>query len=219
MLGSLHRAMGVRPLMGQSVCSVEPTLPRYRTIVADPPWPYPEGFARLVPTGKSVNLKRDGDRASVGSFRTRELPYEPTPIETIRALPVAALAEVDARLFLWTTNKWLPESFSLLAQWGFEYRQLLVWQKADGGPFITSVAPNTAEFLVVATKGSPERIGSFPSQVLRFPAKRNHSTKPEGILDLIEQVSPGPYAELFSRRARFGWDYPIGDQALGGRAA
>ena len=27
------------------------------------------------------------------------------------------------------------------------------------------------------------------------------------------------YAELFARRARFGWDYPIGDQALGGAAA
>ena len=40
-----------------------------------------------------------------------------------------------------------------------------------------------------------------------------HSAKPDAcsFIDLlVEEVSPGPYAELFSRRARFGWDYPIG---------
>jgi N6-adenosine-specific RNA methylase IME4 len=33
-----------------------------------------------------------------------------------------------------------------------------------------------------------------------------HSQKPEGFLDLVESVSPGPYLELFARRNRFGWD-------------
>jgi N6-adenosine-specific RNA methylase IME4 len=41
-----------------------------------------------------------------------------------------------------------------------------------------------------------------------------HSAKPEAFLDIVEQVSPGPYLELFARRARFGWDY-WGDQSLG----
>lgn len=31
---------------------------------------------------------------------------------------------------------------------------------------------------------------------------------------MVERVSPGPYLELFARRARFGWDY-WGDQSLG----
>lgn len=31
---------------------------------------------------------------------------------------------------------------------------------------------------------------------------------------MVERVSPGPYVELFARRARFGWDY-WGDQSLG----
>jgi N6-adenosine-specific RNA methylase IME4 len=39
-------------------------------------------------------------------------------------------------------------------------------------------------------------------------------TLPDAILDMIEQVSPGPYLELFARRARFGWDY-WGDESLG----
>lgn len=46
-----------------------------------------------------------------------------------------------------------------------------------------------------------------------------HSAKPDAFLDLVERVSPAPRAELFARRARFGWDYPIGDQSLGGVAA
>lgn len=41
-----------------------------------------------------------------------------------------------------------------------------------------------------------------------------HSEKPEAFVDLVERVSPGPYVELFARRARFGWDY-WGDQSLG----
>jgi N6-adenosine-specific RNA methylase IME4 len=34
------------------------------------------------------------------------------------------------------------------------------------------------------------------------------------ILDIVEQVSPGPYLEMFARRARFGWDY-WGNESLG----
>jgi N6-adenosine-specific RNA methylase IME4 len=42
-----------------------------------------------------------------------------------------------------------------------------------------------------------------------------HSAKPEAFLDLVERVSPGPYLELFARRARLGWD-TWGNEALGG---
>ena len=185
---------------------------RYRTIVADPPWAYPEGFARSTPTGKSLNVKRD-EWAENNKFQRKELPYKAMTTGEMVLLPVEEMADKDCRLFLWTTNKWLPQAFGVMEGWQFSYRQTLIWHKADGGPFITSVAPNTAEFLLVGTKGDPERLGSFPSQVLRFPAIRNHSTKPDGIIDLIEQTSPGPYLEMFARRARFGWDY-WGDESL-----
>jgi N6-adenosine-specific RNA methylase IME4 len=33
-------------------------------------------------------------------------------------------------------------------------------------------------------------------------------------VDLAERTSPGPYLEMFARRARFGWDYH-GDESLG----
>lgn len=40
-----------------------------------------------------------------------------------------------------------------------------------------------------------------------------HSAKPEAFLDMVEQVSPGPYLELFARRNRLGWD-SWGNEAL-----
>ena len=33
-----------------------------------------------------------------------------------------------------------------------------------------------------------------------------HSQKPEHFYDMVEQVSPAPYVELFARRHRLGWD-------------
>jgi N6-adenosine-specific RNA methylase IME4 len=185
---------------------------KYRTIVADPPWEYPEGFARSTPTGKSLNVKRD-TWAENNRFQRKDLPYEAMSVADIRALPLREFASTDCRCFLWTTNKWLESAFGVMKAWGFFQRQLLVWEKASGGPFITSVAPNTAEFILVGTKGAPERTGSFLATVLRYPAKRKHSTKPEGFFDDVEQVSPGPYLELFARRQRLGWD-TWGNEAL-----
>lgn len=41
-----------------------------------------------------------------------------------------------------------------------------------------------------------------------------HSVKPDAFLDMVEAALPGPYLEMFARRARFGWDY-WGDESLG----
>jgi N6-adenosine-specific RNA methylase IME4 len=42
-----------------------------------------------------------------------------------------------------------------------------------------------------------------------------HSVKPDAFYDLVESVSPGPYVELFARRARLGdWSY-WGNESLG----
>lgn len=43
--------------------------------------------------------------------------------------------------------------------------------------------------------------------------RTKHSVKPDAFYDLVEQVSTGPYLELFSRRTRMGWDH-WGDEAV-----
>lgn len=176
---------------------------KYRTIVADPPWDYPEGFV--------------GFNRTPGKWSRRvakSLPYPSMSIDEIAALPVADMAENQSALFLWATNRYLPAAFSVVAQWGFQYRQTLVWHKVNGPIFGGSVAPNHAEFLLVCRRGAHRWTGRGSSSVtsIGFNAKV-HSRKPEAFLDFVESVSPGPYLELFARRQRLGWD-TWGDEAL-----
>lgn len=189
---------------------------KYRTIVADPPWPYEKGaFKRMAATGKSANVKRDGVRAVQGRAVKRSLPYAGMTVEAICAMPVRALAEPSgSRLFLWATNRFLKSGFDVLNAWGFEYVQTLVWHKLNPVPFPLDVAPSSAEFLLTGITGSPGRGTAWDSSVVAQGVPKEHSRKPEVFLDLIEAASPGPYVELFARRARFGWDY-FGDESLG----
>jgi N6-adenosine-specific RNA methylase IME4 len=164
--------------------------PPYRTIVADPPWEYDEGFA--VGPGH-------------GTLIQRPLPYSSMSLFDILCLPVAVLAGRDSRLFMWTTNRYLPVAAGIMAAWGFAYRQALVWHKTDAN-LPGSIAPNSAEFLLVAVRGKPERLATMPSAVLSSTRRGGHSSKPAAMADYIEQVSPGPYLELFARAPRLGWD-------------
>jgi N6-adenosine-specific RNA methylase IME4 len=176
----------------------------YRTIVVDPPWDYPEGFM--------------GFNRTVGKWSERidkPLPYASMTVEEISQLPVSDLAGSSAAVFLWTTNKYLPYAFGVIASWGFVYRQTIIWHKQHG-LFGGSIAPNHAEFLLVARRGYHRWSGRSVSSVVsaRFnPRNRAHSRKPDVFLDIVEQVSPGPYLELFARRQRLGWD-TWGNEAL-----
>ena len=59
---------------------------RYRTIVADPPWEYDEGFPSGI-VSTSGEVKR----------WTYHLPYPSMTLEEIKALPVADVADRNAR--------------------------------------------------------------------------------------------------------------------------
>lgn len=174
---------------------------KYRTIVADPPWDY-AGFA-------------GGHSRTPGKWEgpvvTVPLPYRSMTLDEIRSLPVAEMADIDSRLFLWTTNRYLPDSFSVMNAWGFRYRQTLIWHKTDLN-LPGHLAPN-AEFVMVGVKGNPGRLSTLSSPVIETPITKDHSRKPECWLDHFEQVSPGPYLELFARRQRLGWD-TWGNEAL-----
>lgn len=195
---------------------------RYRTIVADPPWPHDDGFA----SSRGPRWGDYGDRASgakPGTYKTaatqtiaRGLPYPSMTIEAICALPID-FVEADARLFLWATSRHLGSAFAVVEAWGFKYVQTVVWRKTGTPtPFGGSVAPNHAEFLLVAKRGSPPLLERWKSSVVDAPANPSvlrHSQKPDVFLDLIEQASPGPYLEMFARRQRLGWD-TWGNEAL-----
>jgi len=168
---------------------------RYATIVADPPWIYAEPHVSFP--GAPGRQRRV----------TKPLPYAQMPVEAIKHLPVGDLAEPNAHLWLWTTNRYLRDAFDVAAAWGFAFRQVVVWRKTGSpSPFAASVAPNHAEFLLFCARGSLPLLTRLASNVVDAPKQYAHSRKPEVFVDLIESVSPGPRVELFSRRHRLGWD-------------
>ena len=63
---------------------------------------------------------------------------------------------------------------------------------------------NAHEVCLVATRGRPERLDAATPSVF-FAPRLAHSAKPDEFYELVERLSPGPFAELFARRERDGW--------------
>lgn len=200
---------------------------RYRTIVADPPWDHSDGTGYVVTIGDRTTRRQRDD----GGYTTAP-PYPSMGLPEIKALPVDGLAEDDAHLYLWTTNRYLRSVWDVAEAWDFSGVCVLTWCKPWMGALGGGAWQANTEFCLFARRGNlPAAKGQTRGRWYSWPRRRGapvpegerrrsmHSAKPEAFLDLVEQVSPGPYAELFARRGRLGWDYPIGDQALGGMAA
>jgi N6-adenosine-specific RNA methylase IME4 len=139
-------------------------------------------------------------------------------LEDIAALPVHALAERAAHLYLWTTNRFLEAAYAVVRAWNFRQPQVLVWCKPPMGVGFGGAFTVTAEFILFARRGSLPHSKRQDSSWWNWSRVYEnghiaHSAKPDAFLDLVEQVSPGPYLELFARRQRLGWD-TWGDEAL-----
>jgi N6-adenosine-specific RNA methylase IME4 len=126
---------------------------------------------------------------------------------------VAGLAEDDAHLYLWTTQRYLWDARRIADVWQFQPVKLLTWCKPPTGFSMGGAWGNASEFCLFARRGTLRTTARIPRDWWEWP-RGEHSAKPEAFLDLVERVSPGPYLEMFARRARFGWDY-WGDQSLG----
>lgn len=187
---------------------------RYRTIVADPPWVKPDTGGRTRAEGGMWDTAGSG---MVG--KSSVTPYAQMTLEEIAALPIPDLAARDAHLYVWTFGPYIPEAYRLVEGWGFKASALLTWCKAPMGLGFGGAYVPTTEHLLFARRGRDIRLRRWDSTwaAMKRPYLGNggptHSAKPEGMLDIVEQVSPGPYLELFARRQRLGWD-TWGDEAL-----
>jgi N6-adenosine-specific RNA methylase IME4 len=176
---------------------------RYRTIVADPPW----AVQRL----SSPGAKAFG--AHTETIKSVRLEYPTMSVAEIAALPVRALAADDAHLYVWTINTFLEATYAIARAWGFEPRTLLTWAKAPMGLGPGGAFSQTSEHILFARRGRDIAKARADSTWWQWPRGR-HSAKPDAFQDLVEQVSPGPYVELFARRDRLGWD-TWGNESLG----
>ncbi len=171
----------------------------FRTIVADPPWKY----------GKWGKASEKAFLVSGICEETNKeipMPYPTMSVDEICALKVGELAADDCDLYLWTTQKYLPDAFKVLAAWGFKYCQTLTWCKTPRGTGQGGLFCPTTEFLILGRKGKMPKKPRIDSTWWNVKRPHNsHSTKPEFFQDLIETVSDGPRLELFARRPRDGW--------------
>jgi N6-adenosine-specific RNA methylase IME4 len=166
---------------------------KYRTIVADPPWT-PE-------LGGTWGARIDKGRP--------QRFYETQALEWIKGLDVPAAAQ--AHLYLWAITPHVDWGFEVARAWGFEPLTMLTWKKPGLG---TGRFRCNTEHVIVARKGprhgNPFGQGENYAQategtLFEWPRGR-HSEKPDAFLDLVEELSPGPYLEMFARRQRLGWD-------------
>jgi N6-adenosine-specific RNA methylase IME4 len=190
-------------------------LSRYATILADPPWDVKAG-----PAGAPYTLDEDGvQRWDTVSRPSRSLSYQSMTVAQIAALRVADVAADDAHLYLWTINKYLRDAFDIAKAWGFEYSTTLVWAKKPMGGGLGGAYGISTEFLLFCRRGSLAAHGRQSTTWFDFKrpydlrGKPNHSGKAQEFYGVIEQVSPGPYLEMFARSNRLGWD-SWGDECL-----
>ena len=182
--------------------------PRLNGSVADPPWAYGTWPGTM---GPNARWKPDGPRDN----RRKVIDYPTMTVEQIAALPVARLAEADAHLYLWTTNRYLWDAKAVAEAWGFRYSQLLVWAKTPMGAGPGGTWAQSTEYVLFCRRGSLKSLRRFDSTWFNWRrAGRAHSRKPDAFIDMVEQASPGPYVELFARRDRLGWD-TWGNESLG----
>jgi N6-adenosine-specific RNA methylase IME4 len=124
-------------------------------------------------------------------------------VEEIAALPVADLAADVCHLHLWTTHSFLFDAKRVMDAWGFAYKGVFVWVKPHHQMGTGYYWRGAAEFLLLGVKGGQTFLDrSVPNWVCS--ERTEHSAKPEAVRRLIERVSPGPYLELFGRRAVHG---------------
>lgn len=157
----------------------------FATIVIDPPWDW-------------------GDEGDVNQMGRAKPDYATMGIDDLLGLPVDRLADEDAHLYLWITNRSLPKGFQLLDRWGFRYITAITWVKPSFG--MGNYFRGQTEHVLFGVKGSQPLLRKNASTLFHAPrGPGGHSSKPDEFLAFVESCSPGPYLELFSRHARPGW--------------
>lgn len=163
---------------------------KYRIIVVDPPW--------------EIKKITHPDRPN-----QVDMDYPLMTINQIKSLKVGSIAEDRSLCFLWTTQKHLFESKSVLESWGFKHLLTMVWEKTFGrsaGMPLYGFRWN-AEFILVGYKGKLDLwVKGKPLIPAVFQAENiRHSQKPDRFYELIQSLGE-PRIDLFARHKRDGWD-------------
>lgn len=162
---------------------------RYKILYVDPPWEY----------------KRKNCSGAAAKH------YPTMTFSELAELPVPALAEKDAVLFLWATYPKIDEALRLFPEWGFEYKTIAFqWIKLNPTTNLNEYRIMTVgellkkscvlglgywtrgntECCLLGTKGHPKRENAGISQLI-FSPRRRHSEKPAEVREKIRKLVGG----------------------------
>lgn len=157
-----------------------PPAGKFDVITIDPPWPYGTQYDPL------------GRRAAN--------PYPEMSLEEIEAIELPS--SDNCILWLWTTHKFMRDSFALLDAWGFRDVAIVTWVKDRMG--LGSWLRSQSEFCIMAVKGNPTVNLTNQTTIINGPL-REHSRKPDEFYSMVDKLCTGYKIDWFSREKREGW--------------
>jgi N6-adenosine-specific RNA methylase IME4/ParB-like chromosome segregation protein Spo0J len=175
-----------RELDFQEKVATPPPAGKYRCIVIDPPWPMEKIQREVRPNQVAMD-------------------YPTMSIEEIKDFPIEAMADDAAHVYMWTTQRFLPDAFEIMEAWDVDYIFTMVWHK-PGGFQPVGLAQYNCEFVLFGRRGGLPFADTKNFMACFEAERREHSRKPDEFYDVVRRVSPGPRIDVFSREPREAFD-------------
>jgi len=179
-------------------------MPKYKTVVIDPPWNLNEG----------TDIGLQGGRLS-------EMPYITMKDHELLSFDINQFAADSSLLFIWATAGKTKDRIPIIElahrmvrEWGFTYRTLIYWKKRSDNPAIFIPFRRSLEPILFCSRGISQ-IPPYGKYSDIFEAsKTNHSQKPARFYQLLREWTPAPRIDIFARNAHEGFD-GWGDEYVG----